>query len=485
MPKLSQKLILTLAFFAAVLPVMAGEEQSKTYLPANSHTDKAAKSDGQLQHDANRISVLKASATQLKLKGKYYGALHDVDEALRLQPEDPDCLHLQAQLQMLTGKCSLAAAGYQKVLKLSPNRPDALGIHYELAAALAGCGDLEKALTEYTVVVHGQPDHLQALIDQGSCLRHLGRLDEALSAFEKASVLARKNPPNGQFYYERGSLWSAMHKPKLAIADYTESLRILGANTFVLQGRAEQYAATGKYSEALADVARWQKLEPKNLDCLVLKANLEDLAGEYARAVTDCKTFFKLSQDDPHALGMHITLASAYENSENFQQSLAQYNVVLSKEPDNPVALMGRGTSLLRLGKHDQGLEALQAALHITKDPVLREVLLNRIAAEHRNSEDFSAQYQDKLNLDTARVEQEIAKLDRLIKDGTTPPAELHDAYLRRAELNYDLEKYSRAVADLDYVLRINPGDSQAIALKTKASNYLNKRSKQGFSGGQ
>ncbi|MEW6279500.1 MAG: tetratricopeptide repeat protein, partial [Candidatus Eremiobacterota bacterium] len=150
----------------------------------------------------------------------YDQAMHALEAALQLNPDDFDASYLAARLSMKRGDTARAIKEFQQLLRGRANRSDLqyeLGMafvsmgsldtaygHLEKACALSPMevryrlaltelthrqGDYEGSLDGYRNVLRLRVDHPDALIGLGRCLAVTGRLEEALEHLRKAAAL--------------------------------------------------------------------------------------------------------------------------------------------------------------------------------------------------------------------------------------------------------------------------------------------------------
>jgi tetratricopeptide (TPR) repeat protein len=124
--------------------------------------------------------------TTLALQGRYQEALADLDEAVRLNPNDADSFHARGR------------------------------VHGEL-------GDWDGAIAEFDAALRADPRHVDALISRGSARQLQGRVDLALADFSEA---VKVDPNNPDAYSSRGALYLATSRFPEARADLDQAIKL-------------------------------------------------------------------------------------------------------------------------------------------------------------------------------------------------------------------------------------------------------------------
>jgi len=129
----------------------------------------------------------------LAAKGDSDGAIHEVQEAVRIRPRDEVALNTLGAFLQLEHRTSEAEACYRRALEARPDYPDA---HYNLANLLLEKGRTSEAIVHLREVVRLQPDDAKArgtfaetLDAQARGLAEIGQLAESIEAFRELVAL--------------------------------------------------------------------------------------------------------------------------------------------------------------------------------------------------------------------------------------------------------------------------------------------------------
>lgn len=204
--------------------------------------------DEALEVEPENPQALTNRATLEMLEGDYTQAIPDLRMALRANPESIQALLLLAEAQEKERSINLALDNYRSVLALQPENPVAL---YRSAAILAGQQNYDQAAANVEKVLEQQPDNILAInllmeiYSQQERWEDAELLAENLSGNEKAvgvmSLMKASLELRQQNYDE------AVVLAKKALA---ENDQLTGANNII----AQAYAAKGDVAGGIAYV---------------------------------------------------------------------------------------------------------------------------------------------------------------------------------------------------------------------------------------
>lgn len=127
--------------------------------------------------------------------------------------------HVSAGLKLfMAGDTASAAARFENALKLQPTQPDALHL---LGVIAFQAGDPEKALPLIQAALAVQPAYADAESNLGAVLMAMGRWADAESAQRRAIAL---NPKPAAYHFNLGNILAAQKKLKDAIPAYSAAL---------------------------------------------------------------------------------------------------------------------------------------------------------------------------------------------------------------------------------------------------------------------
>lgn len=329
----------------------------------------------------------------------------DYGEALKhydgeIDPRNPDALTLYrrgASFEGL-GQTDKALQDFTQAIKLDSNRAFAYLDRGVLLATRTR--DFERAIDDFNRALELEPRNVAAFIARGSAYNQLGRSGLAIADLDRAIALS---PQNSEAYYHRGTAHYGLGQTGLSLQDYDSALRINPQNVAVLVDRAGIYAAQSRYDlaitdldaaiaikpdsasafynrgyahfakreyeQAIADYGQAIALDPKMANAFNNRCLVRTILGkDLVRALADCDTALKLA---PLSLNVRATRGFVFLKLGDPQLAVHEYDAVLELAPDRPVALYGRGLSLIAAGRTAEGRRDKAAALVV--DPNVGE----------------------------------------------------------------------------------------------------------------
>ncbi|MDR3635820.1 MAG: protein kinase [Isosphaeraceae bacterium] len=159
--------------------------------------------------------------------------------------------------------------------------------------------------------------------------------------------------------------------------------------------RAVVLSALGAHGEALADADRAVALRPDSVQALLTRAQVRRRAGDLAAAQTDAEQGTTLDPRDSRLVALrgslrvdtgrpaegladlelaitggaggpaHAAKARAWHKLGRFAEARDEWNLVLSDDPEDAAAFLGRARAFLHLGQWDQTLADLEDAIEL------------------------------------------------------------------------------------------------------------------------
>jgi tetratricopeptide (TPR) repeat protein len=200
------------------------------------------------------------------------------------------------------------------------------GALVELGGICLLMGRAEEAISLLGKALKSRPESAAAHSRLGEALSASGRREEALRSFKRA---AAREPQNPYFAFNLGLGQSALGHHREALECYE---RAIGLSP----GFAEAHNARGS---ALRELQR-----------------LEEALESYERAITLA----------PHLAHAHSNRATVLDLQSRYAEALAGHERAIALRPDYADALFGRGISLLRLGRLEQGWRDYEARLSMS-----------------------------------------------------------------------------------------------------------------------
>jgi len=237
----------------------------------------------------------------------YPKALADLDEALRLWPDNISALHERAYLYNEYGRWTEAQTDLDRQVRVAPNK---INGYTERALARFGLGDLQGVEEDRRTELLLQPNQPRNYIAHARALMWLGRFDEARQDIARATDLAKRTADaeelkNISSVQTDIGLWTNVSDPKLA------KNACLGAKT-----EAEYYKPTfvGDCTRAFLDA----QTNKEKADALTQRSMMLPVAKqERSAGLGDLRIAYALDPSNPdHLFNLGSRLADVHRGLE-------------------------------------------------------------------------------------------------------------------------------------------------------------------------
>ena len=150
-----------------------------------------------------------------------------------------------------------------------------------------------------------------AYVKRGIAYRHKGELDLAIADFTQA---LRLNPTHANAYISRGIAYDKKGDHDLAIADYTKVLeldpdKLDPDNMFAYHNRGIAYINKNDHDKALEDFTKILEQDPANAEIYLYRVLAYSLKGDHDKAIADCT---KTLEFKPKYANAHLCRGFAY-----------------------------------------------------------------------------------------------------------------------------------------------------------------------------
>ncbi|WP_082529020.1 MULTISPECIES: tetratricopeptide repeat protein [unclassified Bradyrhizobium] len=273
---------------------------------------------------AKRLKELHAAAVEHLRIGELLKAQSRVKEALKLDAESAESMHLMAAVEAAAGRADRAIEWASRAL-----RKDAQPVYLAtLGNALASAGRLDEALRVFDKAVQLKPSEAVLWQQMGDVLIQARRNGEALLCFRRAVEL---DSAHADAAYKAGHLLHVAGEVAEALTYLNHSLSLRPDNALALHTRALALNSLGRIGEAAADCRLAIQLDPKNADTL---GNLGALLGAQG----------------------------------HFEEALSFFDRSLKIKPNAGKAIVGRASVLAELGRVEEAMSAYKRSAAILSE---------------------------------------------------------------------------------------------------------------------
>jgi tetratricopeptide (TPR) repeat protein len=198
-----------------------------------------------------------------------------------------------------------------EVIDQNPNSTEAF---FYLANIFHIRGELGKAIKGFQRVLELDPHHTDAAISLSVIYNDIGRYEEAKAIFEKANNQVKNNQGQG--------LVDPHLNRKFSLKHYEI---------------AEMYLSYGRYEEALFEYNKAANLDSDNLEIRIKVAKAYTKKGYTSKAFDELK---RLKNEHPGYMPARIALGLLYYGNGNIIEAQAEWQNILSREPNHAEAKM-------------------------------------------------------------------------------------------------------------------------------------------------
>jgi tetratricopeptide (TPR) repeat protein len=255
------------------------------------------------------------------IHGEYDNAIADLDEAIRLNPKDPEAFTSR-------GDAYAKNAGLARIVRDVSNLP--IGAPYfgdlskknEYARAIADYDHALRLERGYRAALHGrelarlgsgEKNRVDDDLLLGGLIQHLQRSQAPFVMRQLAMLLQsetymrmtaerfapldsaiRDNPNDPQVYLDRAWAFVNFGKFNFAIADYTQALVVDPNNAKAYIARAEVLRDRREYDRAIEDCNEAVRVQPNGFRGYALRGFLLEMKGEADKAIADYRRALSL-----------------------------------------------------------------------------------------------------------------------------------------------------------------------------------------------
>lgn len=132
------------------------------------------------------------------------------------------------------------------------------------------------------------------------------------------------------------------------------------ADAGLLLSRAECYRKTGENEKALADVERYLRYYPNDMNALRMAGKTRSVTGDNLKAL---EIFSKNLQIHPNEAELYVDRGNSYLAARSWDRAIQDFSMSLDLKPGNSDAWLNKGIALLNTGKKEEACHDFRRAL--------------------------------------------------------------------------------------------------------------------------
>jgi tetratricopeptide (TPR) repeat protein len=283
----------------------------------------------------------------------------------------------------------------------------------------------------------------------GRVKRALGDLNEAIRLDSRFALA----------YIYRGVAWQANKDHDRAIKDFDRAIELVPRAWVPYFKRALSWMAKREHDKALTDLGEVIRLNPKYASAYLLRADIwHGPKKNTDRALAELDTLLRVR---PDLLDAYYARACIHLQRNDFERSVKDCNKALELVPRALDVRLLRGRAWLEQGQHDRAIEDCTEVIKVLLSPAA-----DRMDSVRRQSWLTSAHYYRGRAL-AAKKEETRALADLDVALRLNPEFAL--AYHARGELWLARRDHDRAIADFGDAIRRLPAYAPAYARRGEA----------------
>ena len=325
----------------------------------NRQQRRAAKQTGQADASAGAIGQLLQAGLDLHQRGRMPEAEAYYRRALKLQPDQPDALHLLGVIANHDKRHAEAAELIGRAIARDSGNP----LYFSnLGLALKMLERREAALAAFDRALALLPDFAEVHRNRGHTLYELGRVDEAFASYDAALVLR----PD---YVDVLKLYAvALRKERMldrSLVCYDRLIVATPDDADILNDRGNLLVDLKRFGEALACYDRALALMPNYVNAMSNRGLVLRLMNRFDEAIAVLTRALELSPDRAEVHNIH---GNALQGMKRFDAALAAYDKAIALKPDYAEAFNNRGNALEYLMRFDDAIASFQQAIALKPD---------------------------------------------------------------------------------------------------------------------
>jgi tetratricopeptide (TPR) repeat protein len=405
-------------------------------------------------------------------------ALELYEKAVALAPDQPQYREYLGEFYHQLKRSEDALATWRKIAD-GKNRTAANLAR--LAEVFASFGYLQEAVPEMAAACQLDPKDFTLQVKNADLLEKLEQHGEALAALDRAAKLAQNDEEREAVLTLQLRIYETEQSLARRTAELAEATKAGDATPRQLFLLARLHEASRQLPEAAQAIAAALKLEPQSIPSLAAAARIQEQSGEL-QAAADLNR--RLASADRRGRSDYLRHVAELEAQlGQIDEALAAGRELITSAPGNTENYEFYATLCFRLGKADDGLQALRRAMRLNPgEPQLILTLAGALAEQFRTDEAIELYWQaydkgqaldDKLgvvikltdlHLQSNHLDQLLDRLERQRRDAD----DKRESTICLSQAYNSAGDYGMARQELESLLNDNTRDTQLLQQLSK-----------------
>jgi tetratricopeptide (TPR) repeat protein len=287
--------------------------------------------------------------------GRYLDAQLSCEQALALDAENPETLHLAGIVSFHSGRYDHSVEWISRAIRREPKS----AYLADLSDALAKQGRIDEAVKAADKAVQLTPNDADLWRRVGNVLIDAGRGSDALLCFQHALKL---DPRQWEAAYKAGQLLHDAGRFEEALCHLESSVEQRPDSVPTLHMRALVLKSLNRLDEALADGVRAIELDPANADGYGNVAEILQTLGRNEDALSWYDRSLAIGPNVPRTV---INKASSLAELGRFDEAMKEYERALVIEPGHAAAAWNLALLQMLTGNFEAGWQGREARWRI------------------------------------------------------------------------------------------------------------------------
>ncbi len=368
-------------------------------------------------------------------EGKWDQAYVDLNEALKLEPNNANAYRFRGATYFKLGDSKSALKDYNQAISLDPNNSD---LFLNRGILQADCGDSSNALSDLNEAIRLNPNNanaynIRAQLHAKSWFNDdVDCLDQALEDFENAIQLEPEEP---QFLVSRADFLGSCFRgaERDALADLDQAIRLAPDNAAYYLARHKVKLSLKDVNGAAEDLTKAYQLDPSDEEIKTLVQKLTAGSDKAQAAIYGQSGMNKFTDED-------------------FEGCISDMSDAIKNDPSSEVYFSLRGFAYIQLDMYDEALSDFSEAVNLGTENVGVYEKRGMIYAERD------------------QPDEALSDFDKAIGLGSEDAI----VFLRRGFLHLEKQRFDEAIVDFTKSIDLDP---TAMSYGARGSAYMQQKS--------